>query len=86
MEGVALEKKKESIKENEQKILYNNKDKKNILNKEITNIINNINKYFDFKTFEHEKINIIEKVIKSNIKIFLINIVFNGIKIYFKRK
>lgn len=86
MEDVALEKKKESIKENEQKILYNNKDKKNILNKEITNIINNINKYFDFKTFEHEKINIIEKVIKSNIKIFLINIVFNGIKIYFKRK
>ena len=86
MEDVASEKKKESIKENEQKILYNNKDKKNILNKEITNIINNINKYFDFKTFEHEKINIIEKVIKSNIKIFLINIVFNGIKIYFKRK
>ena len=86
MEDVALEKKKENIKENEQKILYNNKDKKNILNKEITNIINNINKYFDFKTFEHEKINIIEKVIKSNIKIFLINIVFNGIKIYFKRK
>ena len=86
MEDVASEKKKESIKENEQKILYNNKDKKNILNKEITNIINNINKYFDFKTFEHEKINIIEKVIKSNIKILLINIVFNGIKIYFKRK
>ena len=28
MEDVASEKKKESIKENEQKILYNNKDKK----------------------------------------------------------
>jgi hypothetical protein len=34
------------------------------LTEEINNIINNINKDFDFKSFEQEKMDIIEKVIK----------------------
>lgn len=39
-------------------------DKNETLKEEIINIINNINKDFDFKTFEVENMDIIEKVIK----------------------
>lgn len=49
-----------NISDNNQK----DNDKNETLKKEIINIINNINKDFDFKTFEVENIDIIEKVIK----------------------
>jgi hypothetical protein len=39
-------------------------EKNENLTEEINNIINNINKDFDFKSFEQEKMDIIEKVIK----------------------
>jgi hypothetical protein len=49
-----------NISDNNQK----DNDKNETLKEEIINIINNINKDFDFKTFEVENIDIIEKVIK----------------------
>lgn len=49
-----------SISDNNQK----DNDKNETLKEEIINIINNINKDFDFKTFEVENMDIIEKVIK----------------------
>ena len=56
------------------------------LTEEINNIINNINKDFDFKNFEQEKMDIIEKVIKFYILILLLNVAFNTITIYYIRK
>ncbi len=49
-----------NISDNNQK----DNDKNETLKEEIINIINNINKDFDFKTFEVENMDIIEKVIK----------------------
>ena len=49
-----------NISDNNQK----DNDKNKNLKEEIINIINNINKDLDFKTFEVENIDIIEKVIK----------------------
>ena len=83
MEESALEtKKKCSIPISEINIL-NNKNEDNEQNisflEELNNIINDINKDFDFKNFEKEKLYIIEKVIKYII-IILLCLVFYSIK------
>jgi hypothetical protein len=68
-DSTSEEKKKDTTKENLSNSNHlNNSNKINEKNEnlteEINNIINNINKDFDFKSFEQEKMDIIEKVIK----------------------
>ena len=68
-DSTSEEKKKDTMTENVSNSNYlNNSNEANQKNEnlteEINNIINNINKDFDFKSFEQEKMDIIEKVIK----------------------
>ena len=90
-DSTSEEKKKDITTENvsNSNYLNNNNDineKNENLTEEINNIINNINKDFDFKSFEQEKMDTIEKVIKFNILILLLNIAFNTITINYIRK
>ena len=90
-DSTSEEKKKDTMTENVSNSNYlNNSNKTNQKNEnlteEINNIINNINKDFDFKNFEQEKMDIIEKVIKFYILILLLNVAFNSITIYYIRK
>ena len=52
-----------------------------IINQELNNIINNINKEFDFKTYKKEKINSIERVINIYNLLSFYYLVFYSIKI-----
>jgi hypothetical protein len=68
-DSTSEEKKKDTTTENVSNSNYLNNsneinEKNENLTEEINNIINNINKDFDFKSFEQEKMDIIEKVIK----------------------
>lgn len=90
-DSTSEEKKKDTMTENVSNSNYlNNSNEANQKNEnlteEINNIINNINKDFDFKNFEQEKMDIIEKVIKFYILILLLNVAFNTITIYYIRK
>ena len=90
-DSISEEKKKDTMTENVSNSNYlNNSNETNQKNEnlteEINNIINNINKDFDFKNFEQEKMDIIEKVIKFYILILLLNVAFNTITIYYIRK
>ena len=90
-DSTSEEKKKDTMTENVSNSNYlNNSNETNQKNEnlteEINNIINNINKDFDFKNFEQEKMDIIEKVIKFYILILLLNVAFNTITIYYIRK
>ena len=77
--------------ENENNSLDNNKEnneknnKYKVLNEKIIDIINKINENFDFKTYEKEKFNSIEKVINYNIILFINYIVFSHIRLIFNR-
>ena len=90
-DSTSEEKKKDTTKENLSNSNHLNNsneinEKNENLTEEINNIINNINKDFDFKNFEQEKMDIIEKVIKFYILILLLNVAFNTITIYYIRK
>ena len=90
-DSTSEEKKKDTTTENVSNSNYLNNsneinEKNENLTEEINNIINNINKDFDFKNFEQEKMDIIEKVIKFYILILLLNVAFNTITIYYIRK
>lgn len=90
-ESTPEEKKKNEIieKESNSNDLNNineNSEKIKILIEEIKNIINNINNDFDFKNFEQEKMDLIEKVIIFCILILPLNIVFIAIEINYIRK
>ena len=90
-ESTPEEKKKNEIieKESNSNDLNNineNSEKNKILIEEIKNIINNINNDFDFKNFEQEKMDLIEKVIIFCILILPLNIVFIAIEINYIRK
>ena len=68
-DSTSEEKKKDTTTENVSNSNHLNNsneinEKNENLTEEINNIINNINKDFDFKSFEQEKMDIIEKVIK----------------------
>jgi hypothetical protein len=77
--------------ENENNSLDNNKEnneknnKYKVLNEKIIDIINKINENFDFKTYEKEKFNSIEKVINNHIILFINYIVFSHIRLIFNR-
>jgi hypothetical protein len=77
--------------ENENNSLDNNKEnneknnKYKVLNEKIIDIINKINENFDFKTYEKEKFNSIEKVINYHIILFINYIVFSHIRLIFNR-